>query len=304
MTKIAEDLKQYSAILLSGCAVLGAAHVGFLLSLQQEQRCRFLKVVSGTSIGSLVAMFFAAGIPLTNVLDVFRKHTLLSLIEPLDSVGDMLQAIGVGTSDRIIALCENLLREHDIDPTIFTFAKMKSIGLHIDCVVVASLIEDVTSDVMFTPAYFSAHTHPQMLVLNAIRLSINIPFVFAAPSFEGLSYMDGILTDELPFAYIADKYNLDIEDMLAHAPFSCDHNNNNNNNNMTVSSLLRKLFQHSLHRIRAASHAERVVRTKLLVSLADEISATPSLIDYFVICGIKNTRRFINASEHVNKPHR
>lgn len=294
---VAEDLKQYKAVLLSGCAVLGAAHVGFLLSLQQEKRLRFLKVVSGTSIGSIVAMFFVAGVSLHKVLEVFRKHTLLSLIEPLDSVAEMLRAVGIGTSNRIIDLCADLLRQNDIDANTLTFRTLQELGSGIDCVIVASVLQEHTTDnEMFRPVYFTAHTHPDMLVLDAIRLSINIPFVFASPTFDGAKYMDGILTDELPFEYLSSQYGLSIDDdMIAHAPYSISTSGTTADPDITVLTLIRLLFKHCLNRIRANNNNDdRIVRTKLVVNISNEITATPSLIDYFVICGIKSTRRFIS----------
>lgn len=284
--KIDEDLKQYEAVLLNGCAVLGAAHLGFLLSLEAERKLRFLKVMSGVSIGSIVALFYLAKIPLDFVAQEFRERTMISLLQPLDNVHDMLNESGFSKTDGIIALCRHIITSSSLLPDTLTFKKLFEVGRSVELVIVASKYD--TSSGTFIPVYFTTSSHPDMLVLDAVRLSINIPFLFVTPIFQGDQYVDGVLTDELPFTYIQKQYNIDVDCMIAHAPHSTS---------LTEPSFLSVLIKHCLTKVRTASAPHRVLHTALLLpNQLAEVTASRELIDYFIISGIINTRKFLHCN--------
>lgn len=283
MLSVNEDLKQYRAILLNGCAVLGAAHLGFLLGLERENKLRFLKVLSGTSIGSVVALFYLAKVPLDAVARIFRERTLLSFLQPLESIQEMVDEGGFATSDALLSFCNNILRDHGIDGNTLTFETLRNIGRNTDLIVVASRCNRTRGT--FEPEYFTTKTHPKMLVLDAIRLSINIPLLFTTPTHEGDQYADGVLTDELPFSYIQDQYSIVIDDMLAHAPYTKIRRD---------ASSFSILFRHCLTKLRHASAPHRILHTPLEIGThTSEIMASPELIDYFIITGIINTRKYL-----------
>ncbi|RYF47390.1 MAG: patatin-like phospholipase family protein [Cytophagaceae bacterium] len=282
---IDEDLKQYQAILLSGCAVLGAAHLGFLLTLEAERKLRFLKVVTGASIGSIVGLFYLAAIPLDAVAAIFRDHTLLSMLTLLDDMQEMYQQQGLFNPTKIIAVCKDICRRHGVEPDTLTFKALRQTGRPVDLVIVASRYD--TLNHTFSPDYFSIETSPDMLVFDAIRLSISIPLVFAVPTYLDAYYVDGVLTDELPFAYIEQKYAIKTDDMLAHAPYSDNH---------TSSSMYTHLVKHCLTQVRKPTAPHRVLHTKLILPhIASELTTTPELIDYFIISGIITTRTFLSS---------
>ena len=290
-----EDLKQYEAVLLNGCAVLGAAHLGFLLTLENENKLRFLKVLSGTSIGSIVGLFFLAKIPLSNVASIFRNESLAGLMQPLDSMADMVDNLGFARSDGVLNLIRDVLAKHGVDWKTLTFKHLKSIGRNVDFLVVTSRY--VGGREKFVPAYFTTQSHGDMLVLDAIRLSINIPFLFTATSYQNERYVDGVLTDELPFDYIHEKYGIESEYMLAHAPFVV---NNAYDTAPQWWSHLVSLLEYTIDRIRQKKrYKERILLTELSGNgTLLQMQATSPLIDYFIITGIMSTRRFLS----INNP--
>ena len=48
--------------------------------------------------------------------------------------------------------------------------------------------------------YFSVDTHPDMYVIDAVCMSMSIPFVFTATTFDNKTYVDGGLIEKLPYA--------------------------------------------------------------------------------------------------------
>lgn len=299
MCHLDEDLKQYQAILLNGCATLGAAHVGFLLSLENAKKLRFLKVISGVSIGSIVAMFFLANVRLEKVIQIFRQFSLLSLLQPLDDVRGMINEMGIAVPDKIISLCQFILEEETGIKNFkaFTFKELRKKGRNTDLIIVASQYK--ANHPAFIPVYFSTTSHPDMPVFDAIRLSINIPILFTTPIYNDHQYLDGVLTDELPFDYVMKHYNITLSDMLAHAPQirSMSMSDTTTAPRLNPQSLMYVLYTYCLDKIRRSAYPERILHSHIAVgdSISENI-ASPELIDYFVISAIKATRQYIKHS--------
>ena len=53
--------------------------------------------------------------------------------------------------------------------------------------------------------YFSKHTHPDMKVIDAVCMSIAIPFIFASSEYCGNTYIDGGTMEEYPMNPFIDK---------------------------------------------------------------------------------------------------
>jgi NTE family protein len=69
---------------LGGGGSRGAAHVGVLKVLLEEHIP--IDMIAGTSIGSVVGGFYAAGVPLNDIADVFLKNKFTSEFTPLPYV--------------------------------------------------------------------------------------------------------------------------------------------------------------------------------------------------------------------------
>ncbi len=210
---MSEEFKQYHALLLSGCACFGSGHIGFLLSLQNARRLRFLKVIAGTSIGSIVGFMFLLGVDLKLMFKLFINHQLVHLLQAPPSSEDL----GLADNLLVIASIVDILLSVDIEPNI-TFAELYRDN-KIKFVVTASKLTSTNS---YLPAYFSVDTKPDMKVLDAIRASISIPVLFTYFSYENEMYCDGALTADLPFDYLETTYSIAEEDMLAHSPIGVD----------------------------------------------------------------------------------
>jgi NTE family protein len=66
---------------LGGGGSRGAAHVGVLKVLKEENIP--IDIIAGTSIGSVVGGFYAAGIPLDEIAEVFEKRTFTKEFTPM-----------------------------------------------------------------------------------------------------------------------------------------------------------------------------------------------------------------------------
>ena len=53
--------------------------------------------------------------------------------------------------------------------------------------------------------YFSRDTHPNMSVIDAVCMSMAVPFIFACGTYEGRTYVDGGTKEQYPLAPFLDK---------------------------------------------------------------------------------------------------
>ena len=53
--------------------------------------------------------------------------------------------------------------------------------------------------------YFSKDTHPDMKVIDAVCMSMAVPFIFACGKYNGETYVDGGMKEEYPLAPFYDK---------------------------------------------------------------------------------------------------
>ncbi|MFN2423190.1 MAG: patatin-like phospholipase family protein [Cryomorphaceae bacterium] len=158
---------------LSGGGARGVIHVGVLKALDEagiKPVC-----ISGTSIGAVVGGFYAAGITPDELLVYFRK--------------------------------QSWIRTFGIKPGLSAFLEMKSLKsllekrltddfaeLEIPFCCVATNIRTRNSEVLDSGSLHAA-----------ITASASIPLLFAPVEIDGVKYLDGGVTDNIPSAALAGK---------------------------------------------------------------------------------------------------
>ena len=73
-------MKFKTGLVLSGGGTRGFAHIGALKALEEANIK--MDVLSGTSVGSIVAAMYADGIPADKMLELFRKYSIRKLVRP------------------------------------------------------------------------------------------------------------------------------------------------------------------------------------------------------------------------------
>lgn len=154
-------------IVLSGGGVRGAAHVGLLKALTEQDI--YPTAVSGTSAGAIVGSLYAAEVPLDEILGLFKKTHLFrwgnyTLSKPglLDSE-KFVEVLSPYLADR---------RFEDLDRELYVAATDLLKG---DCRIF--------------------HSGP---VIKPVLASAAFPFVFSPVTIEGGLYNDGGSVNNLP----------------------------------------------------------------------------------------------------------
>ena len=161
-------------ITLSGGGARGIAHIGVLEAL--EKYGIKPQVVSGTSMGSIVGAFYAAGYPPKDLLKVLMErkfHHLVNWNKPFSGLIDL---------DKVKGLLEEVIGEDDFS----------SLKMPFYCAVTnlnSGLVEIKSEGELF----------------KWVVASASIPVVFEPQVIDGQTYVDGGLLNNLPTESIRDE---------------------------------------------------------------------------------------------------
>ena len=158
--------------------------IGTLKAL--ESRLVDVKEISGSSAGSILALFLALGMSVDEILDMALDLDVPKFVKI--RIGSFFNKFGFVDLEPIR---EKLVEICGCDPT-FEELDMK-------IYVSAYCLNSSTTD------YFSRDTHPNMKVIDAVCMSMAIPLIFACGKYNGKSYIDSGTQEQYPMAPFLDK---------------------------------------------------------------------------------------------------
>lgn len=172
---------------LGGGGAKGVLHIGVLQELTKHQSLNFPDGIYGSSAGSIIASCIAFGIPIDIVLNFIEKNSSIQSIIPakfdFQSVSKLFSNKGFYNMDVFTERMIDLFKSAGID-----IQNKKLKDAHMPLYIVSS---NITKGV---PTIFS----DDVLVLDALRCSCCIPFMFQPQKIGDNLYVDGdILTPNL-----------------------------------------------------------------------------------------------------------
>jgi predicted acylesterase/phospholipase RssA len=145
-----------------------------------------VKEISGSSAGSILALFLAIGMSVDEILKVSLSLNVPEFVKI--RIGSFFNKFGfvdlAPIHDKMVELC-------GCDPT-FEELDMK-------IYVSAYCLNTSTTE------YFSKDTHPTMKVIDAVCMSMAIPLIFACGKYQGRTYVDGGTQEVYPITPFLDK---------------------------------------------------------------------------------------------------
>jgi NTE family protein len=159
-------------VALGGGAAFGIAHVGVLRTLEENEIP--VDLIAGTSMGSIVALGYAAGLSGSEMTDIaLRVGTKWKTISALDLT---LTRPGILRGNRLIHIFSPLLKN-----------ALSFDDLHLPCRTVATDIE--------TGERITIKSGPLDM---AFRSSCSVPLVISPVSYQGRVLADGAVVDPVP----------------------------------------------------------------------------------------------------------
>ena len=158
--------------------------IGTLKAL--ESKLVDVKEISGSSAGSILALFLALGMSIDEILDIALNLNVPEFVKL--RIGSFFNKFGFVD---LAPVREKLVEVCGCDPT-FEELDMK--------IYVSAFCLNTSST-----EYFSRDTHPKMKVIDAVCMSMAIPLIFACGKFEGRTYIDGGTQEQYPMIPFLDK---------------------------------------------------------------------------------------------------
>ena len=187
--------KKYNTLILSGGGIRGFAILGSLQYLLSNEKLGHVEKYIGTSIGAILSVIVIIGYEPTEIMILFIQRNYLKKFGSY-SLLQALKGNGFLSFDDFGKILEELVLEKvGFIPTLAElFEKYKKTLL---CLTFnyTKRREEVLSHV----------SHPDLSVLDALRMSSNVPFVFDRFVLENDVYFDGFLSNNFPINLISEE---------------------------------------------------------------------------------------------------
>lgn len=172
-------------LVLSGGGLRGSVHLGVLKYLEENHIN--LNVIAGTSIGALVATLYTLSYTtqeLENILNAFNYEQYQSI-----DVRHILEHFGIDTFAKIKELLATLFVNKGYNPYVTFNDLHQKTNKHLIMNAVCLNTHENT--------FFDHNLSPNMPVLIAVHASMALPIIFGSAKYDGLTYTDGGLLNNL-----------------------------------------------------------------------------------------------------------
>lgn len=175
---------------LSGGGIKGVNIVGALQYLHEQNMLDDLKCILGTSVGSIIGALLS----FKNVEYIIKNIRLINIDISNVNLKSFISHFGFQSKRTALQQVENLLlNEFGCIPTLQDLYNKKRIELVLCAINLNKQAKE----------FFSYKSHPDMSIMKAIYLSINIPFLFEKEEYLGDVYVDTGIIDNISWEYFS-----------------------------------------------------------------------------------------------------
>lgn len=185
----------FKHLVLEGGGVKVVAFVGALKVMEVSGILKHIHDFAGTSAGALLAAILAMGYTIDEILAMV-KNMDFARFKDNSSVGILGDSVGLLSNYGMCSgavFCDwfSTLISRKFEQSDLTFQQLFERTQNTLVVTTANANSGRT-------VYLSRHTHPQLSIITAVRMSISIPFFFTPVKYDGDYYVDGGLFDNYP----------------------------------------------------------------------------------------------------------
>jgi len=180
-------------------------YLGILYKLKESGRLDDLEEISGASAGSLRGfLFLIANQDIVKCLDYALAVPLKQIMKP--NIKTLLKEYGLVSVKKIRKVLSDVCFKFTtkIDLTFRELYEMTGVKFH-----VAAFCVDLTRT-----EYFSVDRTPDLSVIDAVCMSIAVPFLFSASKLNGWHYVDGATAEVVPCGPFIGRPRKDVLGMM------------------------------------------------------------------------------------------
>lgn len=193
MIQYKQVMKMKIGLALSGGGVKGAAHIGVIQALLENEIP--IDIVGGTSSGSIVAALYAMGYQPEEILKLFQYFSKMILkgsptyVKPSGRKTLSIQVGGLLSGDSISYVIEEAAKYKKV-------RKMKELPITI---VIPTVDVETSKKYIFTNAIENKSYYIKNVKIDtAVRASCSYPGVFAPCLYKEFKFVDGGVLDNIP----------------------------------------------------------------------------------------------------------
>lgn len=216
----------FKYLAISGAGINGLSFIGCLEVLEYYGILNHIEGFSGSSAGALVSTLIVMGYKASELKKLIFKIDFGKFIHfDLDT---LIKKFGACDSTELIKLVDFLFRNKGLSPSI-TFKELyqktnKKLNITGSCLSKAAFTNKFSKSDLF-----NYKTTPNMKIIEAIRITISIPWVYTPHIFNNQMYVDGALFHPYPISWFQEmdqekKYTLGFVsyDIYEDTPLSID----------------------------------------------------------------------------------
>lgn len=178
----------FTTLVLSGGSYKGYSYIGVLRKLEELKINKDIKNISCCSVGSIFGLFFSLHLSSQEMLQLLDEYDINRAYH--FDVNAFLSGYGFCDFTKIRLIMSDILEKRGLNPKI-TFLELYQ-HTKINYVVNATCLETRKCH------YFNHANSPDLEVLLAIQMSCAIPLLFVRVCYQGKTFVDGGILDNLP----------------------------------------------------------------------------------------------------------
>lgn len=179
---------EYDTLLISCGGMKGCSAISFLQTIGPYITFADIKNYYGSSIGGLIVSLIVIGYTMDEIYQIFYYLQFSNFQE--FQIKHLFECSGLDSGDKYNRLLISIFQYKNISPHITLKELYDRTGL--------TLYLTGTNLTTSSAVSFSHHTHPQMSLIMAIRITTCIPFLYVPIEYEGNMYIDGGLLEPMP----------------------------------------------------------------------------------------------------------
>jgi predicted acylesterase/phospholipase RssA len=167
-------------LILGPCAMGIFSMLGTLKKI--ESQLDSIEEIAGSSAGSLIGFLLILGKSVDEILDILLQLDIQNMTSP--NLKNALTQFGFVDHGEF----QKVIKTYCSDLTFLELFEQTNKKFYVS----SYCVNKATTD------YFSVDSHPDMIVSDALCMSISVPFIFSAFEWRDFHYIDGGTLEEIP----------------------------------------------------------------------------------------------------------
>lgn len=188
---------EFDSLVLSGGGVKGIAQLGVLRYYWEKKTLSLegLRELAGTSVGSIICTLLVCGYSPMEIFSEVYSMTSFFNIGDCNNIWDLFKHFGLmSISTMMDKISDLIIKKIGYMPTMQQLKDLSGKTVTIT----------VTNVSRMQVEYISHMTRPNLKIIDAVKMSCNLPLIFQRISYNGDYYVDGGLLDNFPVSQISD----------------------------------------------------------------------------------------------------